>query len=63
MGLPTHLQIFNPELLLTKGNMKCGAETEVKSHPETTPPGDPFHIQTPIPDTIADAKKHLLTGA
>jgi hypothetical protein len=28
MGPPTHLQNFNPELLLSKGNMgtKCGAE-------------------------------------
>jgi hypothetical protein len=25
-----------------------------KGHPETAPPGDPSHIQTPNPDTIAD---------
>ena len=32
-------------------------------HPETAPPGDPSHKQTPNPDTIVDAKKCLLTGA
>jgi hypothetical protein len=33
MGPPTHFQIFNPELLLSKGNtkIKCGAETEGKA--------------------------------
>jgi hypothetical protein len=31
-------------------------------HPETAPPGDPFHKQPPNPDTIADANKCLLTG-
>jgi hypothetical protein len=33
IGPPTHLQIFIPELLLSKGNMgpKCGAETEGKA--------------------------------
>ena len=30
---------------------------------ETAPPGDPSHRQTPNLDTIADAKKCLLTGA
>jgi hypothetical protein len=34
-----------------------------KGHPETALPRDPSHLQTPNPDTIADAKKHLLTGA
>ena len=31
-------------------------------HPETTPHGDPSHNQPPNPDTIAYAKKILLTG-
>jgi hypothetical protein len=33
MGPPIHLQNFNPELLLTKGNTgtKSGAETEGKA--------------------------------
>jgi hypothetical protein len=31
-------------------------------HPETAPPGDPSHIQPPNPDTIAYARKILLTG-
>jgi hypothetical protein len=34
-----------------------------KGHPETAPPRNPSHLQTPNPDTIADAKKCLLTGA
>jgi hypothetical protein len=34
-----------------------------KGHPETAPPGDPSHIQTPNPDTIVDVKKYVLTGA
>jgi hypothetical protein len=34
-----------------------------KGHPETALPGDPYHIQSPIPDTIVDANKCLLTGA
>jgi hypothetical protein len=38
-------------------------EIQRKFHPEPAPPGDPSHIQTPNPDTIADAKKCLLTGA
>ena len=54
----------NPELLLSKGNIgtKSGTETEGKAIQETTPPGDPSHMQTPNPDTIADVKKCLLTG-
>jgi hypothetical protein len=36
----------------------------VKTHnPETAPSVDPSHRQTPNPDTIADAKKHLMTVA
>jgi hypothetical protein len=34
-----------------------------KDHPETFPPGDPFHIQSPNADTFVDAKKCNLTGA
>jgi hypothetical protein len=30
-------------------------------HPETAPPGDPSHIQSPNPDTIENANKCLLT--
>jgi hypothetical protein len=33
-----------------------------KGHPKIAPPGDPYHIQLPNPDTIVDAKKCLLTG-
>jgi len=34
-----------------------------KGYPETTPPWDPSHAQTPSLDTIADAKMCLQTGA
>ena len=34
-----------------------------KGHPETAPPGDPPHIQSPNPDTVVNAKKCMLTGA
>jgi hypothetical protein len=34
-----------------------------KGHPETAPPREPSHVQTTNPDTIAHAKKYLLTGA
>ena len=47
MGPLKHLQIFNPEWLLSKGNTgtKYGAETEGKdNHPETDSHGEPYHI-------------------
>ena len=34
-----------------------------KGHPENAPSGDPSHMQTPNPDTIANSKMCLLTGA
>jgi hypothetical protein len=34
-----------------------------KGHTETAPPGDLYHLLTPNPDNIADAKKCLLTRA
>jgi hypothetical protein len=34
-----------------------------KGHPETAPPWDPSHLQTPKLDVIVDAKKYLLIGA
>jgi hypothetical protein len=40
-----------------------GENIETKCRAETVPPGDLSHIQTPNLDTIADAKKCLLTGA
>ena len=64
MGPPIHLQNFNPELLLSKGNAGTkteGAETEGK-HQETAPPEVPSHMQTLDTDTLVDAKKYLLTG-
>jgi hypothetical protein len=64
-GGATHLsQNFNLELFLCKGNTgtKSRAETEGTAM-QTDPPGDPSHMQPPNPDTIADVKKCLLTGA
>ena len=37
-------------------------EQKPEGHPETTLPNGPSQIQTPNPDSVADAKKHLLTG-
>jgi hypothetical protein len=42
---------------------QSGAETKGKRHLETVTPKEPSHMHTPNPDTIADTKKHLLTGA
>jgi hypothetical protein len=62
---PIHLKNINTELFLSKGNAgtKSPAETEGKTIQRVPPPGDPSHLQTPNPDTIADAMKYLLTGA
>ena len=61
----THLQNFNLELLLSKGNIgtKSGAETEGKAIQRLPYLGIRPIMQTPNPDTIADAKKCLLTEA
>jgi hypothetical protein len=63
--IPTHLKIFNWELSLSKRKCrdKNGAEAEGrKGHPETVSPRDPSYLQTPNPDTLADAKICLQTG-
>ena len=59
----THLKNFNPELLLSKGNTetKSGEETEGKSIQRLPHLGYPSTLQMSNPDTIADAKKCLLT--
>jgi hypothetical protein len=59
------LKILNWETFLSIGKTgtKSEAETEVKTRPETAPPREPSHLQIPNAYTIADAKKHLLTGA
>jgi len=51
--------------IFTGGNTqtKFGAETEGKAIQRLPHLGDPSHMQTPNPDTIADAKKCMLTGA
>jgi hypothetical protein len=45
-------------LLLSKGNAgtKSGTETEGKAIQKLPYLGNPFHLQTPNPDTIVDAK-------
>jgi hypothetical protein len=64
MGPPAHLKTFNPEMFLSKGKTGTKMEQRLKEgHPETIAPRDPYHLQTPNPNTIADAKKGLLTGA
>jgi hypothetical protein len=61
-GPPTHLKDFNPEMFLSKENAgsKNGAETERKAIQRL--PRLKIHLQITISNTIADAKKHLLTG-
>ena len=63
-------QSVDDTLLLRRGNKifmgentKCGAETEGKAIQRLPHPGNPSRIQTPNPETIADAKKCLLAGA
>ena len=65
-------QSMDASILLRRGNKilmggntetKCGAETEGKAIQRLPPPRDPSHIQTPNPDTTADTRKSLLTGA
>ena len=58
MWPPTCLKNINPELLLSKGNAgtKSGTETEGKAIQKLPYLGNPFHLQTPNPDTIVDAK-------
>jgi hypothetical protein len=64
-------QSMDTSVLLRRGNkIPMGGHTEKvwsrdwrNDHPETVPLGDPFHIQSPNPDTIVDANKCLLTGA
>jgi hypothetical protein len=63
MGPPTNFKNFNPELLLSKGITRTKSRAETEGNPETAPPGDPSYMQPPNPDTIADTKKCLLTGA
>jgi hypothetical protein len=41
---------------------KFGAKREGKTIQRLPPPRDPSHIQPPNPDTIAYARKILLTG-
>ena len=62
MLTPKHLKIFGPGLFLSKGKTRTesGAETKGSGHLETAIPRDPFHLQTPNPHTIVDAKKQML---
>ena len=63
MWPPTDFKLFNPELSLSKGKEQKWSRDRRKGHPETTPPWDPFHPQTPNPDTTPDTKTCLQTGA
>jgi hypothetical protein len=51
-------------LLRKRSKYRQNIEQNLKeSHPETVPPGDPYHIQSPNPDTIVDSNECLLTEA
>jgi len=64
VGLCTLLKIVNPEMFLSKGKIRTVNVTETEGKTIQGPkPRDPSHLQTPDPYTIADGKKHLLTGA
>jgi hypothetical protein len=60
----THPKTFNPELLLSKENAgtNSGTETEGKATQILPHLGFSSHLQSLNSDTIADAKKCLLTG-
>ena len=62
-GTLTHPGSQDFRSLVTGGSRETKSRDWRKGHPETAPPGDPSHIQTPNPETIADAKKCLLKGA
>jgi hypothetical protein len=64
-GATTHLKNFNPEMFLSEGKTgtKNGTETEVYAIQKLPHLGNLYRLQTPTPDTIADTKKCLLTGA
>jgi hypothetical protein len=59
-----HLQNFNGELLLSKGNTgtKSGAETEGKAIQRLRPTWESIPHADTKADTTGDAKKCLLTG-
>jgi hypothetical protein len=58
MRAPIPLKTFNLTLFLSKGKQGQKMKQRLKErHPETTPPWDPSHQQTPNPYTIGDAKK------
>ena len=55
------LRIGNKTTMEGVTETKFGAETEGMTI-QTAPPGNPSHKQPPNPDTIAYARKILLTG-
>ena len=57
------IQKSSVNFLSGNAGTKSGAETEGKAILRLPHLGDPSHLLTPNPDTIADAKKCLLTGA
>jgi len=62
-GPPIHLKMFNLEMFLFKGRTgtKNGIETERASR--LAPHRELSHLQPPNPNSIAEAKKYLLTEA
>jgi hypothetical protein len=40
-------------------NIHIQVTSRLKGHPETAPPGNPSHLQSPNPDTIVNANEVL----
>jgi len=57
MGQPIHLKFLTQNCPCLKEMLEQKwSRGRRKGHPETTPPCDPFHPQTPNPNTIPDAR-------
>jgi hypothetical protein len=64
MGLPNYLKVFNPEMFLSKRTgTKYEAETEGRAIWGLPHLGGPPYLQTPNPNIVSVAKRHLLTGS
>jgi len=63
MGQHTHLKIFNPEMVLSKGRTGTKMEQRLKGGSSTDCPtwGSLLSANTK-PYTVAEVKRHLLTG-
>ena len=63
MGPHTHLKIFNPEMFLFKGRRETKMEQRLKEKPyRDYPTWESILSADTKPDTVAMAKRCLLTG-